>query len=104
MDSNNTANIETLKVDVEDLNKANEIRDRYSQIISEIGKAEVEIRILQKRLDSANEYRAKLNDEYDNTAKMETELVSELNTKYGDGIFNLTDGTFVKSPENNDAK
>jgi|688.fasta_scaffold116850_2 hypothetical protein len=79
---------EIIKFTEDELSTLRSIQIEYQQIIYRLGQLEVEKKLLDKKS-------LELNTLYNEILSKETELVSQLNTKYGTGTLDLESGTFT---------
>ena len=63
--------------------------------ITEFGQIELEILLTNQRLDSLQDAKEKLQEEYVAMQNQEKDLVDKLNEKYGAGQVDLESGEFI---------
>jgi chromosome segregation ATPase len=85
------------EVSVDDIEKVKELRTKYAQTTAQIGQVEIELYVLNKQLKELSDIREKLFTSYTELQTEEQNLVTELNTKYGDGVLDLESNKFVPS-------
>jgi hypothetical protein len=85
------------EVSVDDIEKVKELRTKYAQTTAQIGQVEIELYVLNKQLTELSDIREKLFTSYTELQTEEQNLVTELNTKYGDGVLDLESNKFVPS-------
>jgi len=78
-----------------ELNSLQELRTNYSNIELSLGKLEVARMQTEQRLEQIENDKLRLETEYVQIQSQETELVSELNEKYGAGNLNPETGVFT---------
>jgi len=81
----------------EDIDTVKGLQSSYARTTAQIGQVEIELHLLNKRLEQMKELRERLFTEYSNLQTEETELVKKLNEKYGDGVLDLDSGKFIPS-------
>lgn len=81
----------------EDIGTVKGLQSSYARVTAQIGQVEIELHLLNKRLDQMKELREKLFTEYSDLQKSENDLVKTLNDKYGDGVLDLDSGKFIPS-------
>lgn len=81
----------------EDIDTVKELQSKYASTTAQLGQVEIELHILNKRLEQMNNLREQLFQRYDGLQKEETDLVKSLNEKYGDGVLDLDSGKFIPS-------
>lgn len=81
----------------EDIETVKSLQSGYARTTAQIGQVEIELHLLNKRLEQMKELREKLFNEYSSLQKEETDLVTKLNEKYGDGVLDLDSGKFIAS-------
>jgi len=81
----------------EDVTVVKELQSKYASTTAQLGQVEIELYILNKRLEQMNSLREQLFQRYDGLQKEETDLVKSLNEKYGDGVLDLDSGKFIPS-------
>ena len=79
----------------DELAKIVELREANAQKITEFGQIELEILLTNQRLDALAEAKAKLQEAYSGLQKKESDLIKELNDKYGAGTVDLQSGEFI---------
>tara|TARA_R100001591_G_scaffold112091_1_gene124243 strand:+ start:942 stop:1217 length:276 start_codon:yes stop_codon:yes gene_type:complete len=79
----------------EELDRINVVREEYDKKIGEIGVANVELMLTEKRVSELHDFIEKLKSEYLQCQQQETTLVEELNKKYGSGTIDLLSGEFT---------
>ena len=84
-----------IKFTKEELDQITQLRDSNSQKIGEFGQVELEILLANQRLESLNNAKDSLRDEYIKLQEQEKDLVRSLNEKYGAGQVDLSSGEFI---------
>lgn len=83
--------------DQEDIDVVKNLQSGYARTTAQIGQVEIELHLLNKRLDQMKELRERLFNDYSNLQTEENDLVKKLNEKYGDGVLDLDSGKFIPS-------
>jgi len=81
----------------EDIDNVKGLQSSYARTTAQIGQVEIELHLLNKRLEQMKELRERLFTDYSNLQTDESELVKKLNEKYGDGVLDLDSGKFIPS-------
>lgn len=81
----------------EDIDTVKGLQSSYARTTAQIGQVEIELHLLNKRLEQMKELRERLFTDYSNLQTDENELVKKLNEKYGDGVLDLDSGKFIPS-------
>ena len=81
----------------EDIVTVKDLQSSYATTTAQIGQVEIELHLLNKRLDQMRELRESLFTKYNDLQTQESELVKSLNEKYGDGVLDLDSGKFIPS-------
>lgn len=84
---------------VEEIDAIKQIQTGYANNTAQIGQVEVELFLVNKRLDELQQIRTQLFTTYESLQQQERELVDALNTKYGDGVVDLDSGKFIPSTQ-----
>ena len=79
----------------EDIDTVKGLQSSYARTTAQIGQVEIELHLLNKRLEQMKELRERLFTDYSNLQTDESELVKKLNEKYGDGVLDLDSGKFI---------
>lgn len=82
-----------------DIDAVKELQSNYATTTAQIGQLEVELHLLNKRLEQVTQLRQELFSEYDGLQEKERQLVTALNEKYGDGVLDLDSGRFVAAKQ-----
>ena len=88
-----------IKFTKEELSSLQSLKESYSNIELSLGRLEVTRMQTEQRLEQIEDERLRLETEYTQTQVQESELVNELNEKYGAGNLNPETGVFT--PVNN---
>lgn len=83
--------------ETEDIDSVKNLQSKYATNTAQIGQVEVELHLLNRRLEQIQELRNSLFNNHDQLQKEEKELVEKLNEKYGDGVLDLDSGRFIPS-------
>jgi hypothetical protein len=86
---------EPIKFTKEELDQITKLRDENTIKISEFGQVELEILLANQRVESLNDAKNKLREDYIKLQDNERELVRTLNEKYGAGQVDLVSGEFI---------
>lgn len=89
---------ETKKFTDEELKNITEIRDGNSRIISDLGQIELQTFLINDQLNELGKMKDALQEQFKNLQAKETELISQLNEKYGIGTVDINTGEFI--PQN----
>jgi predicted nuclease with TOPRIM domain len=89
---------ERTKFTEEELKSITDIRDGNSRIISDLGQVELQVFMVTEELEKLEEMKSKLQLQFKNLQVQESELINQLNEKYGIGTVDINTGEFV--PEN----
>ncbi len=81
----------------EDIDTVKNLQSGYARTTAQIGQVEIELHLLNKRLEQMKDLRERLFNEYSSLQTEESELVTKLNEKYGDGVLDLDSGKFIQS-------
>jgi chromosome segregation ATPase len=92
-----TENVIEREFSQEDVETVKSLQSGYARTTAQIGQVEIELHLLNKRLEQMKNLRERLFDEYSTLQNEETELVKTLNEKYGDGVLDLDSGKFIPS-------
>lgn len=80
-----------------DIDTVKSLQSGYARTTAQIGQVEIELHLLNKRLEQMKELRERLFSDYVGLQDQESELVKNLNEKYGDGVLDLDSGKFIAS-------
>jgi hypothetical protein len=80
-----------------ELNRVVELRNAVSQILTQLGQIDLEKFLTDQRMNQLNETKQSLYEQYNNLQKQESELIIELNAKYGVGTVDIENGKFTPS-------
>ena len=84
-----------IKFTKEELSSLQSLKESYSNIELSLGRLEVTRMQTEQRLEQIEDERLRLETEYAQTQVQESELVNELNEKYGPGNLNPETGVFT---------
>jgi predicted transcriptional regulator len=87
----------TKKLEKEHFESIQKLRKEFASISNILGNISIERYAIQQELDHLNEQEQKFLQQFETLKKQETELMSKLKEKYGDGQINIEDGTFTPS-------
>ena len=88
---------EQIKFTEEELSQIKQIQDNNTRIIFQLGETELELRLIEQRMQELNNIRNSIHADYAAMRNKERDLVQQLNTKYGAGQVDLESGVFVAS-------
>ena len=80
------------KLTPEELQSVNDLQSKYNQTIFEIGVAEAQRIALQEQVDKLQSNKVALVNDLATIEKQESDLVTSLQTKYGNGSINPETG------------
>ena len=86
---------ETKKFTEAELKEITELRNANAQKINEFGQVELEIMLAKQRVESLENAKVQLQNEYVGLQKQEADLIKELNDKYGAGTVDIASGEFI---------
>ncbi len=86
---------ENKKFTKEELQRITDLRTEYDTKIGDVGIAEIELMLTEKRLEEIKTHITTLKNQYLECQQKETKLVEELNAKYGTGTVDLLSGEFI---------
>ena len=73
------------------------LRESNAQKITEFGQIELEILLAKQRLESLNQAKINLQNDYIALQQQEGDLIKDLNDKYGAGTVDIASGEFIPS-------
>lgn len=94
---------ETKKLTHEELQELMDLREGYATTTTQFGQAKVEKVMLQQQLENVDKFEFDLEQKYTELQKQETQLVENLNKKYGVGQLNLETGEFTPIATNTES-
>lgn len=80
-----------------ELDRIVELRSTVSQILTQLGQIDLEKFLTDQRINQLNETKQLLYEQYTDLQKQESELITELNAKYGIGTVDIENGKFTPS-------
>jgi hypothetical protein len=86
---------ETKKLSQEQIDKINEVRISYNELINIFGQIEFDIVLADQHLQQLRGSKTEVSAKLTAVIEREQKLVDELNTEYGSGVVNIEDGTFT---------
>ena len=95
--SENIEQVTEREFEQEDIDTVKSLQSKYARTTAQIGQIEIELHLLNKRLEQTKELREQLFTDYATLQTEETELVKKLNEKYGDGVLDIDSGKFIPS-------
>ena len=84
-----------IKLTQEELDNIKKIQADNNAIIFDLGQIELELRLSEERIESLKEHREKTINRFKSLRDTETELIEQLNKKYGAGQVDLESGVFI---------
>ena len=85
------------KLDKEHFESIHKLRKEFASISNILGNILLERHAIQKELDHLNQEEQKFLQQFETLKQQESELMSKLKERYGDGQINIEDGTFTSS-------
>jgi hypothetical protein len=85
---------DTIKFTDQEMQSIVKLQNDYQQNIFALGQLDLEKTDLEHQLSQIKEQRDKIYDNWKNLQNLESQLLSSLSEKYGDGSLNIKDGTF----------
>jgi predicted transcriptional regulator len=85
------------KLDKEHFESIQKLRKEFASISNILGNILLERHAIQKELDHLNQEEQKFLQQFETLKQQESELMSKLKERYGDGQINIEDGTFTSS-------
>ena len=79
----------------DDIERVKKLQGDYAITTAQIGQIEIELHLLNKRLEQVKQIREDLFTRYSSLQTEETDLVKSLNEKYGDGVLDLDSGKCI---------
>jgi hypothetical protein len=89
----------TQQLTQDELTRVTELRTNGTQILIQLGQIDLEKYLTTQRITQLDDTKEKLYEQYVALQTRETELITELNAKYGIGTVDIETGEFV--PTNN---
>ena len=86
---------ESIKFTKEELDQITELRDANQIKVAEFGQVELELLVANQRIESLENAKKKLHEDYSELQNKERSLVQTLNEKYGAGQVDLSSGEFI---------
>ena len=86
---------ENKKFTQDELAKIVELREQNAQKVTEFGQVELELLLAHQRIEALQDAKAKLQEEYVGLQDKESDLIKELNDKYGAGTVDLQSGELI---------
>ena len=86
---------EKQKFTKDELDKIVELREANAQKITEFGQIELEILLANQRIEALQDAKVKLQEDYVALQDKESDLIKELNNKYGAGTVDIASGEFI---------
>ena len=86
---------ENKKLEQEEIENINNLRQKMSDKVVRFGEIEVEMHLAEQRIEFLQTQKKMLKEEFVQMQESEKKLVQDLNAKYGEGNLNLDTGEFV---------
>ena len=86
---------EEKKFSKEELEKIKEIQKKYVDIQNDLGQISMARIKLSRQIRSLDQNEDQLAQDFDNNQTAESELISSIREKYGDGVLDPKTGTFI---------
>ena len=86
---------ETKKLSQEQIDKINEVRTTYHELINTFGQLEFDIVLAEQHLERLRGSKTEISAKLTVVIEREQKLVDELNVEYGSGVVNIEEGTFT---------
>jgi predicted transcriptional regulator len=85
----------TRKLDKTDLEQLNTLQESYQRVTSQIATCTIDIELLSEQLQELETEKKFQMRQFKDLQQQESDLISSLKQKYGDGEINLTEGIFI---------
>jgi predicted transcriptional regulator len=85
------------KLDKEHVDQLNELQQSYQHVTQALGNLAIEEIVTQAQLDSIQQEKLHLTQQFKDLQNRETQLINQLKDRYGEGQIDLVDGTFTES-------
>jgi hypothetical protein len=86
---------EVINIDEKDIAKVKEFRTEFAEVTARIGEIEVERLNAVMILENITAAQSNLSDKFRSLRSGEREITEEFQKKYGEGEFNIEEGTFT---------
>ena len=86
---------QVIGIEQSDIDRIKKFRTEYTEIVSRLGEVEAEILNAELVLESIKSVKNNLSDSFRKLRIDEKNLTEEFQNKYGNGEFNIEDGTFT---------
>ena len=86
---------QVISIEKEDIDKIRKFRTDYTDIIGKLGEVEVEILNAEMVLENVKAVKNNLTDSFRKLRMDEKNLTEEFQKKYGNGEFDIEEGTFT---------
>ena len=86
---------EAKKLSQEQIDKINEVRTTYYELINTFGQIEFDITLAEQHLERLRGSKTEISAKLTGIIEREQKLVDELNAEYGSGVVNIEEGTFT---------
>ena len=88
---------ENKKLEQNEMQSIEELRNQSTDLIFQFGQVEMEMMIVQKRLEELKTAKSDLENRYMDLQNQEQNVIEELTKKYGAGSLNVENGEFIAS-------
>jgi ethanolamine utilization protein EutQ (cupin superfamily) len=85
----------TRKLDKSDLEQLNTLQESYQQVTSQIATCTIDEELLSDQIETIQKEKRFQMRQFKDLQQQESDLISSLKQKYGDGEINLTEGIFI---------
>jgi regulator of replication initiation timing len=85
------------KLDKEHLNEIQELKQKFTNLSTEIGNITIEREMIKAQLSSITARREELMNQFETMRKQEAELFDKLTDRYGEGSIDIEQGVFIPS-------
>jgi predicted transcriptional regulator len=85
----------TRKLDKEHLDAIQTLRNEFATNANNLGSVALEQIAMQRRTEFLNAEQERLYNEFESLRNQEHELLENMRERYGEGQFNIADGTFT---------
>ena len=86
---------QVISIETEDIDKIKKFREDYAGVIGKLGEVEVEILNAEMVLEKVNAVKDNLIESFKKLRLEEKNLTDEFQKKYGNGEFDIEEGTFT---------
>mgnify|MGYP000844132803 CR=1 FL=1 len=94
-DVKNVNETEVISIESKDIDRIKKFRTEYTDIVSRLGEVEAEMLNAEMVLENIKAIKNNLSDSFRTLRLDEKNLTEDFQKKYGNGEFNIEDGTFI---------